>query len=654
MHQAPDLPETKKIAIVGAGPRGLSVLERLCANVPDLAPDDRLHIHIIDPYDPGPGRVWRTDQPHELLMNTVACQVTIFSDESVECDGPIQEGPSLYEWARFLTLMGSLSDYPAHIRTEARQLGPDTYPSRSFYGHYLRWAYQHIVTTAPPSVQIRHERATAIGLKDTTRERQEIILSTGHVLSDLDAVILAQGHLDERGTNETRLAAHAAERNLTYLAPSNPADADLSTIRPQEAVALRGLGLNFFDYLALLTTGRGGRFESHKGSLIYRPSGREPRLLAGSRRGIPYHARGENEKGVSQRHQPLFLTPELIRDLRECADAGRTVNFRRDVWPLVSREVQAVYYATLLTNRHCRCLGERFLSKYSATDDDAATEHLLDEFTIAPHERWSWERIDRPYGDHCFTSIAEFHNWLLPYLRQDLAHADQGNVSDPLKAALDVLRDLRNEIRLIADHGGISGTSYDTDLDKWYTPLNAFLSIGPPARRVREMVALMEAGILSVVGPRMTVHPDRLGSRFLVTSAITNSRPLPVTAVIEARLPETDIRNTQDVLLTQLVKAGAASAYHIADPSGPGYQTGGLAVTERPYRVLDASGTPHPKRFAYGIPTEHVHWVTAAGVRPGVNSVILSDSDAIARAALTAPALVAAPPKESSRHDHPA
>ncbi|KUL53511.1 FAD-binding protein [Streptomyces sp. NRRL F-4489] len=644
MHHSSDRPTAKRIGIVGAGPRGLSVLERLCANAADQHPGrDSLHIHLIDPYEPGPGRVWRTDQPRELLMNTVASQVTIFTDDSVECEGPILEGPSLYEWARFLSLMGSLADYPAHVYREARRLGPNTYPSRSFYGHYLRWAYQHIVATAPSSVTIRHERATALALEDTAQGSQKITLSTGQVLRDLDAVILAQGHLDERQAHGSRLAAHAAERQLTYLAPSNPADADLSTIQPGEVVALRGLGLNFFDYLALLTTGRGGHFEKAQNGLAYRPSGREPTLLAGSRRGIPYHARGENEKGVSERHDPLFLTPSLIQDLRNRAKAGREVNFRRDVWPLVSREVQSTYYATLLTNRDCRCTGKRFLRKYRATADAAAIEELLDEFGIAPHQRWSWERIDRPYTERSFTDVTEFNDWLLAYLRQDIAHAAQGNVSDPLKAALDVMRDLRNEIRLIADHGGISGTSYHTDLDHWYTPLNAFLSIGPPVRRVREMVALIEAGVLRLVGPQMTVHPDRLGNRFLVTSAVTDSRPLPATAVIEARLPETDIRSTQDALLTQLTKDGAASPYRIADPAGPGYQTGGLAVTERPYRVLDVSGAPHPSRFAYGIPTEHVHWVTAAGVRPGVNSVILGDSDAIARAALAASALGAAP-----------
>ncbi|MGQ4272379.1 hypothetical protein, partial [Nocardiopsis changdeensis] len=62
----------------------------------------------------------------------------------------------------------------------------------------------------------------------------------------------------------------------------------------------------------------------------------------------------------------------------------------------------------------------------------------------------------------------------------------------------------------------------------------------------------------------------------------------------------------------------------------------GLAVTSRPFRLLDAARRPHPRRYAFGVPTESVHWVTAAGIRPGVNSVTLTDSDAIAQAALGA------------------
>ena len=83
------------VALVGAGPRGTSVLERLCASAPELLPPGaHLTVHVIDPSPPGPGRVWRPTQSPDLLMNTVASQVTLFTDESVDCAGPIRRGPS--------------------------------------------------------------------------------------------------------------------------------------------------------------------------------------------------------------------------------------------------------------------------------------------------------------------------------------------------------------------------------------------------------------------------------------------------------------------------------------------------------------------------------------------------------------------------------
>jgi hypothetical protein len=48
-----------------------------------------------------------------------------------------------------------------------------------------------------------------------------------------------------------------------------------------------------------------------------------------------------------------------------------------------------------------------------------------------------------------------------------------------------------------------------------------------------------------------------------------------------------------------------------------------------------------------------VHWVTAAGIRPGVNSVILGDADAIARSSLRiATAHLRLLPLADDRGDH--
>ncbi|WP_229898715.1 FAD/NAD(P)-binding protein [Streptomyces hiroshimensis] len=635
---------TRSIAVIGAGPRGLSVIERICANAPVVSPGVPVTLEVVEPFAAGSGRVWRTDQPHDLLMNTVASQITIFTDESVELEGPVAAGPSLHAWARALSSTDRADTCAQAVREEARRLGPDSYPSRAFYGAYLEWAYEHIVAAAPEQVTVHRHRARAVRLTDRADGRQEVELDGGVVLSGLDAVVLAQGHTDTAPSGSERvLADHAERRGSMYIPPSNPADADLTGLSPGSVVALRGLGLNFFDYMALLSTGRGGTFRPGDRGLVYEPSGEEPRLVAGSRRGIPHHARGENEKGVSERHSPLFLTPGVIDRFRERAAAGRPADFRRDVWPLASKEVEGTYYAALIARREDRDVAAEFLTRYVKVVGAAEPEEpLLLEFSVGREDHWDWNRLQQPYEGRDFEGIAGFNAWLVDHLRADAAMASQGNVTNPLKAALDVLRDLRNEIRLVVDHGGITGSSYRADLDHWYTPLNAFLSIGPPVRRIREMTALVEAGVLTLVGPGMTVRADAETGGFAVTSRLIRaSAPVRVAALIEARLPGTDLRTTRDPLMSDLLAAGRCRPYDIGDPSGPGYRTGGLSVTGRPYRVIDAGGRPHPARFAYGVPTEHVHWVTAAGVRPGVNSVTLGDSDAIARAALTACAAIA-------------
>ncbi|EGX58267.1 hypothetical protein SZN_18752 [Streptomyces zinciresistens K42] len=602
---------TVSVALVGAGPRGTGVLERLCASAPELLPPGcRLTVHVIDPAPPGAGQVWRTAQSPELLMNTVACQVTLFTDDSVDCSGPIRPGPSLYTWA-------------------AGTLGPDEYPTRAHYGRYLEWVFAKAVREAPPAVRVEIHAARAVRLDDAPGDRQSLALDDGRVLDGLSAVVLAQGHLptadDAAGR---RLAAHAGRHGLRYVPPANPADVDLSAVRPGEPVLLRGLGLNFFDHMALLTTGRGGRFVRDAGALRYLPSGNEPRLYAGSRRGIPYQARGDNAKGPYGRHLPLVLTPEVVSGFRKRADSGEAPDFLAEIWPLVAKEVETVYYAALIPGAHRAGFRERFLAVAHRDPREAA---LLDEFGVAHAARWSWDRVARPYAGRDFTGAGQWRAWLLAYLREDAAEAARGNVDGPLKAALDVLRDLRNELRLIVDHGGLAGASRRDHLDRWYTPLNAFLSIGPPRRRVEELVALMEAGVVEIPGPRLEVRGEP--GAWVAHSPEVPGPEVRATTLVEARLPEPDLRRTADALLARLLRTGQCRP-HLVD----GYETGGLDVTARPYHLIDRQGRAHARRFAFGVPTEGVHWVTAAGARPGVDSVTLSDADAVARAALRAAA----------------
>ncbi|MFI1034040.1 FAD/NAD(P)-binding protein [Streptomyces sp. NPDC020951] len=615
------------VCVIGAGPRGLSVLERICANAAGTGRP--VAVHLVDPYPPGPGAVWRTDQPGELLMNTVASQVTLFTDDSVACAGPSVPGPSLYEWAR--TIGQGVGDHPDRLLDEARRLGPDTYPTRAFHGHYLEWVFQHLLRTAPEEVTVHPHRSTAVALDDTPDGRQTVTLADGRRLTGADAVVLALGHGELTPDQEERALADFADRHgATYVGPANPADARLSGIASGTPVALRGLGLNFFDHLALLTEGRGGTFKESETGLVYLPSGNEPVLYAGSRRGVPYHARGENEKGALGRHHPRFLTPEVIAGLRRRADDGRPVAFRDALWPLIDREVRTVYYEAWIRAAHGTWAAEEFVR--STLAGRCPEEELLDRYAVPAGERWDWRRIERPYGGRTFAGRDEFRHWLLEYLRRDLAEARLGNVSGPLKAALDALRDLRNEIRLVVDHGGVPGDSYHAELDGWYTPLNAFTSIGPPAFRIEQLIALIEAGTLCLLGPGMRVRPSARAGGFLVDAELVAEPPVFAGTLIEARLPAVDVRRSANPLLTGLLAAGACVPHRLGD-----HETGGMAVTGGAARLVDAAGRAHPRRFAFGVPTEGVRWVTAVGVRPGVGSVTLEDSDAIARAALLLP-----------------
>ncbi|WP_326828563.1 FAD/NAD(P)-binding protein [Streptosporangium sp. NBC_01810] len=204
------------IAVVGAGPTGTCLVERICANAADLLGWPSLDVHVIDPHPPGGGRVWRRDQPDLLWMNSAAADVTLFTDESVRCEGPIRPGPTLAEW-----LGGD----------------PGTFASRPAQNGYLSHVFRHAVATAPRGVRVHVHPTRAVDLADIPGG-QAVLLQDGRTI-EADAVILAQGHGDVIPNGEERALADLAARDgLRYLptAPaSGPARAMPRGVSPMES-----------------------------------------------------------------------------------------------------------------------------------------------------------------------------------------------------------------------------------------------------------------------------------------------------------------------------------------------------------------------------------------------------------------------------------
>lgn len=603
------------VAVLGAGPRGASVVERLVAN----AGGRPLRIEVVDPHPPGPGRIWRPDQPDHLLMNTLAGHATLFTDETVGCAGPVVAGPDLYQWARLVAADGHPE--PAVV-AEARRMEPWSHPSRAFMGHYYAWFFARVLVTSPATVDIGVHPVRAVGLRDRADGRQEVALEGGGALV-ADAVVITVGHVDlvpDAGQRELAAAG------LRYLPPAHPLELDLTRLRPGEPVLVRGLGMNFFDLMSMLTIGRGGRFEPAGEGLRYLPSGREPVLWVGSRRGVPYRAKPVYGS-LPPVYPPRFFDDAAVARLRAAGPA----DFRADVWPLVARDALLAHYETLravrpgATTVDAAVLGDRLAGEWDAVDATMA------EAVPDPADRLDLATLDDPLAGLSFPDRDALGGWMLDFLRDDAAQARLATRS-PVKAAANSLGTSRGRLRLLVADGGLRGGSYRRDLLGWFQGFAGALFSGPPARRVNELIALTEAGLIGYVGPDMTVTVD--GTAFAGASPAVGGGPLRAGVMVEARLPEPDLSRTADPLLGAMVAAGQARPYRMADPGGVPFVTGGLDVTTDGYRVVGADGVAHPARFAVGIPIEAVRFGNALGAAPRAGSALLAQTDAVARGAL--------------------
>ncbi|MHA5051639.1 FAD/NAD(P)-binding protein [Streptomyces sp. SD15] len=570
------------LVIVGAGPRGTGLLERIAANAPELYAGSGLDIHLVDPYPVGAGRIWREEQSPLLWMNSQAEDVTMFTDETVDMAGPVREGPTLHEWA---------------------ELDGRTFADRQRQGAYLRWVYERTVAALPPGITVRHHARRALRVGGPREGRQQVWLEgrSRPLLADL--VVLTLGHLDAELDDEQRhLAAYAREHDLVHLPPDFTADSDLSALAPGEPVLVRGFGLAFVDLMVLLTEGRGGRYEGE----TYLPSGREPVLYVGSRRGVPYHSKIGYDWVGERPPLPRFFGPSEVDGLLARTDG---FDFRRDVWPLVEKELGFAHYHRLFAAHpeRTRIAWTDFEEKYAAADGGAEIQALVAAAVPDPADRLDLAALDRPLDGVRHTSYEELQTGLRTYIEDDLRRRHDPSHSSDLAVFLGLLSVYGQLVRL-------------GDIGSWWHGFFSCLASGPPGPRLRQMLALSRAGILKFVGADMTVSAE--DGVFRAGSATVPGATIQARALVEARLPHPTVERTRDTLLRELYAEGAA-----------GTPEGLLAVDPADGRVLDRSGTPHPRRFALGPHTDARG--SGAFTRPRTGGPAFRQNDAAARSALS-------------------
>jgi uncharacterized NAD(P)/FAD-binding protein YdhS len=582
------------VTIIGMGPRGLSVLERLAAAA--AARQLLLDIILIDPGECGAG-VHGARQPPHLLINTLASQVTMFPAPGAVAHPPVCATPSLTAWARQQGYRRVGERYYRIGSSGGYDITDGDYLPRSLLGEYLGWVYQQIVAALPAGVSLIHHRLRAVDLRQQPDHSCVIELDNGYIVLS-DYVFLTTGHGGNLPSDlDAWLAKFAQDHarynsKLAFVRHVYPVE-QLTRISADARVAIQGLGLSAHDVIAELTVGRGGEFIAGEGGLRYQPSGREPRLTLCSRNCLPYAARGINQKGLDGRHQPRHFTPDAVDMLRRQALIARgssQLDFDRELLPLLKREMGEVYRAT---------------PGAAAIDDETLFAELL-----------------FPLQGRQFAGLDDFRRYFRDWLQADLAEARKGNLASPAKAATDVLRDVRATLQAAIEHGGLTPASHRKFLNVYHPAINR-AAFGPPLRRNEELLALLDAGVIAIQsGPGSRFEIDENDSTYVLSTKFADGvTKHPLDVVVIARLdpffPETDT----SLLIRNMLKRGLSRPYY----NGV-FHPGGIDI-DRDGQPLDGQGAALPNVWALGYPAEGAHYYTYALPRPQMRSRQVLDAE---------------------------
>ncbi|WP_433802424.1 FAD/NAD(P)-binding protein [Actinomycetospora sp. CA-084318] len=637
---------TRSVVIVGGGPRGTGVLERLVAGASGAGVDSEhpLDVHLVDPYPAGSGRIWRTAQSELLWMNSMAADVTMWTDDSVTCTGPIVPGPSLIEWAE--EVRAAHAEPQGRVGEEIRSLTGVTFPTRQLQSYYLADVLDRVVAAAPAGVHVHVHQQRADGLVDGDLHR--VRLADGEVLH-ADAVVLASGHLDAAPTDDEAALLRCSQRlGLRYFAPEQTSDSELDTIPPGETVLARGMGLAFIDLMVLLFEGRGGRFEedpdgpddgSGRGRLVYVPSGREVSLHVGSGRGVPYHAKTEYTLIGPRPPLPRFFGPDQVDEL---AARQGGVSLREDAWPLIAKEAGWGWYHELFHGHPDRVAGDwdTFAAAYADVDwYSAERERLVERHVPDEADRLDFEQLDRPL-EGLRTDPDTLQKFLRTYIADDLARHVDPTHTEELGAFTAILSAYMQSVELTS-RGALTAKSRARDLG-WWQNLFSSLASGPPGPRLRQLLALNRAGFVTFLGSGLSVEIDEHTPSFVATGAALDAPPTRATTFVDARLASPSVRRSSDPMLRSLMRAGFVDEETLSwnacsrgdDYSGVvEHSTGLVPVDPADHRVLTGpEQEPHPRLFAIG-PHTTVR-LPGAFTRPNTNSLSFRANDAVAQALL--------------------
>jgi hypothetical protein len=408
--------------------------------------------------------------------------------------------------------------------------------------------------------------------------------------------VLTSGHT----LNEER--AKSADQ-VRFLRPY-PVEYFDSAVAPDEPIAVAGMGLVGYDLITALTVGRGGEYKDEGDRKLYVPSGREPDIYLYSRSGVPYCAKSAHGVDPTGEYEPVVCTPEAFSEMTNPSGSPlrRRVDFRNDLLPLLYAEMQVRFYTHSALRQSgvaaAKLVRDQLQSSWIAGTFARAIDRL--EPTYGPFDPASVVFADD--GAH-FDSAASYQSHVYRMLESDLNDALMVGGS-PVKAAQEVTRILRDQMRGVIEYGGLSMRSFIDFQSNIRGRINR-IEAGPPPLRSQQLLGLLDAGVVKApFGPYPDLSTTDDGKVRIRSTKLSEPIEATVNYVVRGHLDLPSLARSSSQLLSRLYAKGRLTQF-----SYGGVTVGSVAISED-FHPYDAEGRVQARLSLLGVLTEGVRYFT--------------------------------------------
>ncbi len=529
-----------RVAFVGGGPRGLAALEFLYSTLALAAPSLGVHSIVFEPSaHPGCGPNYAPDQFSGSLLNLPEREIDIPARNEISLGEDVIAGfPSYKEWAGV-----------DEGKDQGRQV--DVYPPRARLGQYLQSRFNSMAVLLEQSGRLTIVESEVLQIRqDAVGGGYRIVHESG-VMEAIDEVVLAVGHQPtepDESIQAWRQHAHENPACNLIMAPYPLEDFIHDSSRFDGAtVALRGFGLSMIDVVKGLTEGRGGGFkvmDEHLRTMDYRPSTVEPaRIIPFSLDGLPMAAKPLT-RSLDERFIPNAPLQAHFRQMcSELAQYGESDEAYSQLLQQVS-DIQGAVYLEVFPSAAASYTRSRLseLANSWLQDDQVRHECIVDRDLPTAQAMAMFADmacgVKPPSLDYC---LGQVWRHLQKIMFHSFSHSRMG---------LEFMQEL------IALHERLKRYAY-----------------GPPVDNVRSLLALNDAGILSlkvVDDPAIRMSPD--GWHFS-----EGDDEVVASVLVDTVLSSPDIQAVNTPLVQQLLGEG----YLLAHGGGLGASTRSGAIANR-------------------------------------------------------------------------